>query len=396
MKLAKRVLELEPSVTLEATAKAKALKDSGVDVIGLTVGEPDFATPKNIQDAAIAAIKSGAASFYTPATGILPLKQAIVDYLKRQYKTDYTTSQVVVTTGAKFALYCLFQAICDEGDEVIIPTPYWVSYGEQVGLADGVPVLVKGNEANEFKVTVEQLEAARTDKTVAILLNSPTNPTGMIYTRDELEAIGNWAVKNDILIIADDIYGELVYNGNEWFPISGISDAIKENTIVINGVSKTWSMTGWRVGYAVGPLPIIKAMADIISQATSNLTTASQYAAIEALNGPTDSIIEMREAFEARLNEAYPLVTAIPGFKLDKPRGAFYLFPNVREALDKMGYDDVNDFVNDLLEIAHVGVVTGAGFGHEDNIRLSYASDIEKIKEGIRRIHEFVESKIND
>ena len=220
MKLSQRAQKLEPSVTLAAAAKAKALKAQGVDVLSLTVGEPDFTTPENIEAAAIAAITSGQASFYTQSAGIPELRQAVVDYMKNYYGLEYTVDETIVTDGAKYALYNLFQAILDKGDEVIIPVPYWVSYGEQVKLAEGTPVYVEGSFANDFKVTVDQLEQARTDKTVAIIINSPSNPTGMIYTKEELTAIGNWAVENDILIVADDIYGRLVYDNNEFTPIA--------------------------------------------------------------------------------------------------------------------------------------------------------------------------------
>lgn len=285
MKLSERIRRLEPSVTLATAAKAKALKAQGKDILSLTVGEPDFATPENIQKAAIRAIKSGKASYYTPSAGISELRQAIVDYIKKNYGIHYEMSQTIVTDGAKFALYALFQTILNPEDEVIIPVPYWVSYGEQVKLAQGRPIFVKGEEKNAFKVTVSLLEEARSPKTKALILNSPSNPTGMIYTKNELQAIGEWAVKNDLLIVADDIYGRLVYNSNEFTPIASISEAIRKQTIIINGVSKTYAMTGWRIGYALGNQEIINGMISIASQSTSNPTAVSQYAAVEALNG---------------------------------------------------------------------------------------------------------------
>ncbi|MEE1499383.1 MAG: pyridoxal phosphate-dependent aminotransferase, partial [Enterococcus hirae] len=302
MKLSKRVQQLEPSVTLAAAAKAKALKAQGKDILSLTVGEPDFATPENIQEVAVQAIRNGKASYYTPSAGIPELRQAIVDYIKEYYGITYEPSQTIVTDGAKFALYALFQTILDPEDEVIIPVPYWVSYGEQVKLAEGRPVFVKGEENNGFKITVSQLEASRTPKTKALIINSPSNPTGMIYDQKELQAIGEWAVKHDILIVADDIYGRLVYNGNEFTPIATISESIRKQTIIINGVSKTYAMTGWRIGYALGNQEIIDGMIAIASQSTSNSTAVSQYAAIEALTGEQDPVEEMRVAFEERLN----------------------------------------------------------------------------------------------
>lgn len=393
MVLSKRAEKLEPSATLAASAKAKALADQGVDVLSLTVGEPDFITPKNIRQAAIAAIESGKASFYTATAGIPELKQAILAYMKEFYGADYDSNQVIVTDGAKFALYTLFQALLDEEDEVLIPVPYWVSYAEQVRLAEGTPVFVEAKQEADFKVSVAQLEAARTEKTKAIILNSPANPTGAIYSKEALTAIGNWAVENNIWIIADDIYGRLVYNGNTFTSIASLSEEIRKQTIVINGVSKTYSMTGWRIGFAVGDAKIIKAMVDIASQATSNPPTASQYAAVEALTGNQESIEVMRQAFEERLNKLYPLIAAIPGFQVTKPQGAFYLFPNVKEAMTMCGYQTIDAFVEALLMEAHVAVVTGAGFGTPDYLRISYATDWDTLAEATKRIHDFVEKK---
>ncbi|BAO07456.1 pyridoxal phosphate-dependent aminotransferase [Enterococcus mundtii] len=393
MKQSKRVERLEPSVTLATAAKAKALKAQGKDIISLTVGEPDFATPENIQEAAIAAIKNGKASYYTPTAGIPELRQAIVSYLETYYGLTYDASQTIVTDGAKFALYALFQTILDPKDEVIIPVPYWVSYGEQVKLAEGVPVFVTGQEVNDFKVTLEQLEQARSSKTKAVIINTPSNPTGMIYTKEELQVIGEWAVKNDILIVADDIYGRLVYNDNEFTPIATISKAIREQTIIINGVSKTYAMTGWRIGYAVGDQKIIDGMIAIASQSTSNPTAVSQYAAVEALQGEQDTVEEMRKAFEERLDIVFPLVADLPGVSVKRPQGAFYLFPNVKETLAICGYEQVTPWVEDLLEEAGVALVTGEGFGAPENVRLSYAANLATLEEGIRRIQRFIESK---
>ncbi|EOS7789520.1 pyridoxal phosphate-dependent aminotransferase [Enterococcus hirae] len=393
MKLSKRVQQLEPSVTLAAAAKAKALKAQGKDILSLTVGEPDFATPDNIQEVAVQAIRNGKASYYTPSAGIPELRQAIVDYIKEYYGITYEPSQTIVTDGAKFALYALFQTILDPEDEVIIPVPYWVSYGEQVKLAEGRPVFVKGEENNGFKITVSQLEASRTPKTKALIINSPSNPTGMIYDQKELQAIGEWAVKHDILIVADDIYGRLVYNGNEFTPIATISESIRKQTIIINGVSKTYAMTGWRIGYALGNQEIIDGMITIASQSTSNSTAVSQYAAIEALTGEQDPVEEMRVAFEERLNILYPLVSNLPGVTLNKPQGAFYLFPNVKETLAMCGYENVTKWVEDLLEETGVALVTGEGFGAPENVRLSYATDLGTLEEAVRRIAQFIESK---
>lgn len=393
MNVSNRAQQLTPSVTLAAAAKAKALKAKGVDVLSLTVGEPDFVTPKNIQKAAIASIEDGRASYYTPSGGIPELKQAIVSYVEREYQLCYQPKQVIVTDGAKYALYLLFQAILNVGDEVIIPVPYWVSYGEQVKLAEGKPVFVSSTQEQSFKVSVAQLEAVRTDKTKAIILNSPSNPTGVIYTEEELRQIGEWAVAHNILIIADDIYGRLVYNGHRFTPIATISEAIRQQTIIINGVSKTYAMTGWRIGFAVGDEKIIQAMTQLASQSTSNPVAVSQYAAIEALTGEQSTVEDMRQAFEKRLNHIYPKVAALPGVSLTKPEGAFYLFPNVKKTLEICGYDNVTNWVEDLLQEAHVALVTGEGFGAPEHVRMSYATDLMTLEKAIERMNDFIEKK---
>ncbi|MFP9052847.1 pyridoxal phosphate-dependent aminotransferase [Enterococcus faecalis] len=393
MNVSNRAQQLTPSVTLAAAAKAKALKAKGVDVLSLTVGEPDFVTPKNIQKAAIASIEDGRASYYTPSGGIPELKQAIVSYVEREYQLCYQPKQVIVTDGAKYALYLLFQAILNVGDEVIIPVPYWVSYGEQVKLAEGKPVFVSSTQEQSFKVSVAQLEAVRTDKTKAIILNSPSNPTGVIYTEEELRQIGEWAVAHNILIIADDIYGRLVYNGHRFTPIATISEAIRQQTIIINGVSKTYAMTGWRIGFAVGDEKIIQAMTQLASQSTSNPVAVSQYAAIEALTGEQTTVEDMRWAFEKRLNHIYPKVAALPGVSLIKPEGAFYLFPNVKKTLEICGYDNVTNWVEDLLQEAHVALVTGEGFGAPEHVRMSYATDLMTLEKAIERMNDFIEKK---
>lgn len=393
MNVSNRAQQLTPSVTLAAAAKAKALKAKGVDVLSLTVGEPDFVTPKNIQKAAIASIEDGRASYYTPSGGIPELKQAIVSYVEREYQLCYQPKQVIVTDGAKYALYLLFQAILNVGDEVIIPVPYWVSYGEQVKLAEGKPVFVSSTQEQSFKVSVAQLEAVRTDKTKAIILNSPSNPTGVIYTEEELRQIGEWAVAHNILIIADDIYGRLVYNGHRFTPIATISEAIRQQTIIINGVSKTYAMTGWRIGFAVGDEKIIQAMTQLASQSTSNPVAVSQYAAIEALTGEQTTVEDMRQDFEKRLNHIYPKVAALPGVSLIKPEGAFYLFPNVKKTLEICGYDNVTNWVEDLLQEAHVALVTGEGFGAPEHVRMSYATDLMTLEKAIERMNDFIEKK---
>ncbi|MEG0731955.1 MAG: pyridoxal phosphate-dependent aminotransferase [Vagococcus sp.] len=395
MMISNRVLKLKSSATLAAAAKAKELEEKGIEILNLALGEPDFETPINIRKAAIASIESGRASFYTPVAGEKELIEAVISRTKEDYGLDYKLNEVVVGTGAKFILFILFQAILNEGDEVIMPSPYWVSYSEQVELCEGTPVFVEGKEDNHFKVTVEDLEKATTKKTKAFILNSPCNPTGAIYTREELEKIGKWAVKHNILLVADDIYGKLVYNGNVFTPIATLSEEIKKQTIIINGVSKSYAMTGWRMGYALGDSSIISQMIKIASQATSNLTAVTQYAAIEALTGDQQQVEEMRQVFEKRLNHVYDRVSEIPGFKIDKPQGAFYLYPDISECLALCGYDNVTNWVNDLLEEAHVSVVTGEGFGTNKHIRLSYATDLDTLNSAIDQIVAFVDKKQN-
>ncbi len=385
-------MSLTPSSTLAITAKAKELKAQGHDVIGLGAGEPDFNTPQHIIDAATKSMMEGHTK-YTPSAGLPQLKQAIVQKLKQDQGLDYKPSQVIVASGAKHALYTLFQAILDEGDEVMIPIPYWVSYPEQVKLAGGNPVYVEGKEENSFKITPEQLKEAITDRTKAVIINSPSNPTGMLYSKEELEAIGNVCLERGVLIVSDEIYEKLVYGQNKHVSIAEISPELKEQTIIINGVSKSHSMTGWRIGYAVGNEEIIKAMTNLSSHSTSNPTTMAQYGAIAAYEGPQDAVEEMRQAFEERLNIIYEKLTAIPGISCLKPQGAFYLFPNAKEAAKMTGYSNVDDFATALLEEAMVAVIPGSGFGAPDNIRLSYATSLDQLEKAVERIHSFIESK---
>ncbi|MCJ1978431.1 pyridoxal phosphate-dependent aminotransferase [Lactococcus paracarnosus] len=391
MVLSNLVNQLEESVTLAASARAKTLKAQGRDILMLTLGEPDFKTPENIAAAATAAIASGKTSFYTQAGGLPELKAAVSSYFESFYGYGLAQNEVVVTVGAKFALYAFFASVLNQDDEVIIPTPYWVSYADQVKMVGGRPVFSVGTQETDFKVTVAQLNALKTDKTRVLLLNSPSNPTGMIYTAAELTEIGNWAVAHDVLILADDIYGRLVYNGNDFTPISTLSEAIKAQTIIINGISKTYAMTGWRIGFAVGDPEIIGAMSKIASQTTSNPSAVAQYAAIEALTGDQSTVETMRLAFEKRLNTILPLINEVPGFEAIKPQGAFYLFPKVAKAMEMKGFSDITAFCDDILEETGVAVVTGAGFGAPENLRLSYATDIETLLAAVKRLKAYME-----
>ncbi len=393
MKLARRVQALTPSTTLAITAKAKELKAQGLDIIGLGAGEPDFNTPQHIIDQATASMNEGQTK-YTPSAGLPKLKEAIAAKLLRDQQLEYKPSEIIVASGAKHALYILFQAILDEGDEVIIPTPYWVSYPEQVKLADGIPVYIEGKESNSFKITPEQLEAAITEKTKAVIINSPSNPTGMLYTAQELQQIGEICLKHDILIVSDEIYEKLVYGDHKHISIAQLSPELKKQTVIINGVSKSHSMTGWRIGYACGEEALIKAMTNLASHSTSNPTTTAQYGTIAAYDGPQAPVEEMRQAFEERLNIIYDKLVSIPGISCIKPQGAFYLFPNVKEAALATGYNNVDEFVTGLLEEALVAVIPGSGFGADDNIRLSYATSLDLLEKAVDRISKFVNSKI--
>ena len=393
--LANRVKTLTPSSTLAITAKAKELKEQGIDVIGLGAGEPDFNTPQNIIDAAVLSMEKGLTK-YTPAGGLPVLKQAIIDKLSRDNNLTYKANEIIVGVGAKHVLYTLFQVILNEGDEVIIPIPYWVSYPEQVKLAGGVPVYVEGTAEQGFKITPQQLADAVTDKTKAVIINSPSNPSGMIYSKEELAELAKVAEQKDILIVSDEIYEKLVYNGVEHFSIAELSEQVKARTIVVNGVAKSHSMTGWRIGYAAGDAAIVKAMTDLASHSTSNANTTAQYATVEAYNGSQATVEEMRQAFESRLEVIYPKLAAIPGFKVLKPQGAFYLLPDVSEAAAKTGYSSVDDFASALLTEANVAVIPGSGFGAPATMRLSYATSLELLEEAVRRIDTFVRSKWQD
>ncbi len=387
--LAKRVKTLTPSTTLAITAKAKELKMQGHDVIGLGAGEPDFNTPEYILEAAEKAMHDGLTK-YTPSGGVAELKKAIINKFQIDNNLEYNAEEVIVTTGAKHALYTLFQVILNEEDEVIVPAPYWVSYPEQIKLAGGKPVIISAKEENEFKITPQALEEAINPSTKAVIINSPSNPTGMVYNEQELRELGEICMKHDILIVSDEIYEKLLYTGDTHVSIAQLSPELKEQTIVINGVSKSHSMTGWRIGYAAGTSKIIKAMTNLASHSTSNPTSIAQYAALAAYSANEDPVKEMKKTFDERLNLLYKLLVDIPGVTCQKPKGAFYLFPNVREAATNNGFDSVDDWVNALLEEEKVALVPGSGFGSPDNVRLSYATSTEALEEAAKRIKRFV------
>jgi len=387
--LASRVGALTPSSTLAITAKAKELKAQGKDVIGLGAGEPDFNTPQHIIDAAVKSMNEGFTK-YTPSGGLPELKKEIASKLMRDQGLDYKPNEIIVTNGAKHGLYTLFQVLLNEGNEVIIPIPYWVSYPEQVKLAGGNPVYVEGIEQNQFKITPEQLKDKISSKTRAVIINSPSNPTGMVYSREELKALGDVCLEHGILIISDEIYEKLIYGNTQHVSIAEISEELKQQTIIINGVSKSHSMTGWRIGYAAGNSTIINAMTDLASHSTSNPTTPAQYASIAAYSGSQEAVEMMRTAFEERLEIIHAKLNDIPGFSCIKPQGAFYLFPNAKEAARLSGCKDVDEFAEVLLTEANVAVVPGSGFGAPDNLRLSYATSLDQLEEAISRIHQLV------
>lgn len=389
--LSRKNLGIEESMTLAITAKAKQLKDSGVNIVSFGAGEPDFNTPKYIRDCAIARIEKGGIG-YTEASGLLDLKKAVCSKLKVDNDLNYVPKQVVISSGAKHSLFNALQAICNPGDEVIIPSPYWVSYYELTKMADAEPVIVLAEASNLFKVTIEQLESALTDKTKALLINSPNNPTGAVYTREELKAIGDFAVANDLYIIADEIYEKLVY-GEKHISIASLSQEIYDRTITVNGLSKAYAMTGWRIGYTASSVEIADVMSNIQSHATSNPNTIAQYAGIEALNGDQAPIEEMRIAFEARKDYMVKTIQAIPNISCVEPKGAFYVMVDISyfkgKTIDGVKIDGSLDLAAVLIDKANIAVIPGIAFGVDDYVRLSYATSMENIEEGLRRLHDF-------
>ena len=391
MKLSKRAQKIKPSPTLAITVKAKAMRAQGIDVISFGAGEPDFDTPQHIKDAAIAALQEGFTK-YTPAGGIDELKEAICAKLQRDNGVQYQKEHILVSCGGKHSFYNMAQAFIDEGDEVIIPAPYWVSYPPMVELAGGKPVIVSTSEEEGFKLAPDALEKAITSKTKAVVINSPSNPTGSAYSRKELEGLAEVALKHKIYIISDEIYEKIVYDGFEHVSIASLGDEIKDITIILNGVSKTYSMTGWRIGYTAGPKELIAAMNNIQSQSTSNPTSFAQKGALEALQGSQEEVKVMVEEYQRRRDLICDALTAIDGITCYKPQGAFYCFPNVGAYLGKKKkgerITDTSHLTNYLMDEARVAVVPGVEFGAEGFLRLSYPIASEVITEGIARIKE--------
>jgi aspartate aminotransferase len=391
--LSDRSQRIKPSPTLAMDARAKAMKAEGIDVVNFGVGEPDFDTPDYIKEAAIKAIRDGFTK-YTPAGGTDELKDAVARKFSRDNGLEYAKDEMLVSCGAKHSLYNIAQALFNPGDEVIIPAPYWVSYPDQALLNDAVPVFVKTLEEDRFLLRPEALEAAITKKTKALILNSPSNPTGFAYDRKGLEAIAELAVRRGIYVISDEIYEHLVYDGTKHVSIASLGKEVKEKTIVVNGVSKSHAMTGWRIGYAAGPKGIIKAMTNIQSQSTSNPASISQKAAVAALDGPQDFVEMMRAEFDKRRRFLVDELNSIEGVSCLKPNGAFYAFPNIsklygRKAGDRLINSSL-DMALYLLEVAKVALVHGEAFGNDSYIRLSYAASMETIRKGLDRIREAI------
>lgn len=390
-RLSYRALNCAPSPTLAITAKANQMKADGIDVVAFGAGEPDFDTPDHIKQAAVNALAKGFTK-YTPSAGIPALKKAISEKFERDNGLTYGPNNIIVSVGGKHSLYNVFQALCGPGDEVIIPSPYWVSYPEQAKLADGVPVIVQTTDASGFAPTVDQLEDAITARTKIVVLNSPSNPTGAMWPRATIEALADLAVKHDFFVISDEIYEKIVYDGNKPLSIASLGPEIKKRTITVNGVSKTYSMTGFRIGYAAAEAEIVAAMGRIQDSVTSNPVSIAQYAALEALTGPQDFLKDWVAEFDRRRHVIVDGLNAIPGIRCNKPDGAFYVFPNVSGLFGKRSpkggapIASGDDFTDYLLTEAKVAVVPGSGFGAPEYIRLSYATSMEAIQKGLERI----------
>jgi len=391
--LSKLASAVQASTTLKVDALFKQMKADGKDVVGFGAGEPDFDTPENIKEAAYKAIKDGQTK-YTPASGLPALRQAVADRLRADCGIDYTAGQIVIASGAKHNIYLALRSLLNPGDEVILPAPYWVTFAEAIRMAGGIPVVVSAPETSDFKVSKEQLEAAVTDKTKLFILNNPSNPTGMVYSADELRALAEACVKHDLYIMSDEVYYRLIYDGRQFTSVAALGEDIKERTIIINGVSKTYAMTGWRIGYTASSARLAEVMGNYVSHSTSAPSTISQYAAIEALNGPQQGIDAMRAAFEQRRDYIVERINKIDGVSCRKPEGAFYIMLNIEKQIGRtLGGRVINssdDFSLAFLESGLVAVVSCDGFGCSNFLRMTYAASIETIKEGIDRLEHFL------
>ena len=382
-KISQRAASLTPSLTLAIDAKAKAMKAAGEDVVGFGTGEPDFDTPQHIKDAAAKALAAGFTK-YTPSSGILELRQAIVAKFQKDNGLTYKPSQIIVSCGGKHSCFNVIMATCERGDEVLIPTPYWLSYPEMVKLAGAKPVFLKTTDKTEFKITPEQLRKAIKPKTRLLILNSPSNPTGSVYTPEEVKALGDVCVEKDILIMSDEIYEHLLYDGVQCKSVASFSPAHYDHTIIVNGLSKAWSMTGWRLGFLAAPEPIAKAIDAVQSHSTSNPTSFAQKGGIAALTGPQDHLPIWLAEFDKRRRYAHQKLISIPGLSCVNPKGAFYLFPNI----SKTGLKST-DFCAKLLEAEKVAAVPGIAFGADNYIRISYATSMANLEKGLDRLDRF-------
>lgn len=393
LSLSEKAKRVKPSSTLAITAKAKEMRANGIDVVGFGAGEPDFNTPENVCEAAIKAIKEGFTK-YTPASGTNDLKAAVCRKFREYNGLDYQPNQIVISNGGKHSLTNVFNAILNPGDEVIIPAPYWLSYPEMVKLSDGVPIVIRGSREQGYKVTAEQIQAAVTDKTKAFVLNTPSNPTGMVYSREELEAIADVAVKNDFYVVADEMYEYLTYGGKKHVSIASLNDEIYKRTITCSGLSKSYSMTGWRVGYTGSSAEIAKLMGSMQSHATSNPNSIAQYASVEALNGPQDAVEIMRTEFDKRREYMVEKINGMPYLSCLEPEGAFYVFVDCSNVIGKVykgnTIEDAAQLAGILLSDYKVAVVPCADFGFDDHMRLSYAISLEQIQKGLDRIEELM------
>ncbi len=392
--LSKLASAVHASSTMAIDSLYKSMKAQGIDVVGFGAGEPDFPTPDNIKKAAITALRENKTK-YTAASGIMELKQAVCYRMREDCGLSYQPENVLIASGAKHNVYLAVRALVDPGDEVVIPAPYWVSYSEIVAMCGGVPVIAQTKEADEFKLTPEELDAAITEKTKCVMFNSPSNPTGMMYTAEELRALAEVCIRRDVYIIADEIYYELVYDGRKFVSVGALGEDVKERTIIINGVSKSYAMTGWRIGYSLAPAHITKVMANYVSHSTAAPSTISQWAAVEALTGPQTKVEEMRKAFEERRNYMVSRVNAIPGVSCLMPEGAFYIMMNISKLLGKKiqgeVIEDSDKFAQLLLEKGLVAVVPGSGFDAPHFVRWSYATSMDNIKEGMDRLERFLQ-----
>jgi len=393
LELSKRAKNISASLTLAISAKANKLKAAGEDVVSFGAGEPDFDTPEYICEAAREALEIGFTR-YTSASGYEDLKKAVRDKFKRDNNLEYGTDQIIVSNGAKHSLFNTFQAILNPGDEVIIPVPYWLTYPETVKMGGGTPVYLETKEEEDFKINIDKFKNMINENTKALILNSPSNPTGSIYNKEELEEIAAVAVENEIIVVADEIYEKIVYDDNEHISIASLNDKIKDLTVVINGVSKSYAMTGWRIGYAAGPKKIIEIMSNIQSHATSNPNSIAQYASNTGLRGDHSFMEERRKKFEERRDYMYDKINSIDGLSCLKPGGAFYIMMNIENIIGKkiknQKIKDSFSFADNLLDEKLVAVVPGVAFGADNFIRLSYANSLENIKKGLNRVEEFV------